>query len=111
MTSVASAAKLLTAALIVSSVAAGCKVETSSEPSTGPGDKGATNIRIEPMSREEVKDAAGAAIDTTADAAQGVKNAAANLGHDAGVAREAVLSSRTPQAGEAPADPATTQPL
>lgn len=56
----------------------GCRVETNSEPvpeAEGSGKK-AINIRVEPMSRDEIKSAADRAIDETAEAAGKLRNAA-----------------------------------
>lgn len=57
---------------------AGCRVETKSEPipeAEGSG-KNALTIRVEPLSREEMKSAADSAIDKTADAAVQLRSAA-----------------------------------
>ena len=58
-----------------------CKVETSTEkiPAAEGSGKNAVNIRVEPMNREEIKEAAGKVIDKTADVAGEVKDAATTL--------------------------------
>lgn len=56
----------------------GCRVETKSDPipeAEGSG-KNALTIRVEPLSRDEMKSAADEAIDKTADAAVQLRNAA-----------------------------------
>ena len=55
-----------------------CRVETKSEeiPETEGSGKKAINIRVEPMSRQEIKDATNQAIDKTAEAATVARSAA-----------------------------------
>lgn len=56
----------------------GCRVETNTEPvpeAEGSG-KNAINIRVEPLSREEIKSATDDAIDRTATAATHLRTAA-----------------------------------
>ena len=56
----------------------GCRVETNSEtiPEAEGSGKKAINIRVEPMSRDEIKDAANTAIDKGAEAASMARDAA-----------------------------------
>jgi hypothetical protein len=62
----------------ISLVLCACRVETKSEdiPEAEGSGKKAINIRVEPMSRQEIKDAANTAIDRGAQAATMVRNAA-----------------------------------
>jgi hypothetical protein len=55
-----------------------CRVETDTEsvPEAEGTGKKAINIRVEPMSREEIKDATNTAIDKTAEAASKAREAA-----------------------------------
>lgn len=57
---------------------AGCRVETHTEtvPEAEGSGKKAINIRLEPMSRDEIKDVADRAIDKTAEAATTARAAA-----------------------------------
>lgn len=59
-------------------VVGGCRVETHTEsvPEAEGSGKKAINIRVEPMSREEIKDVADRAIDRTAEAATTARAAA-----------------------------------
>lgn len=61
---------LITAALAAFALCS-CKVETSTEkiPNAEGASKNAVNIRVQPMSRSEIKDVTDKAIDKTADAA------------------------------------------
>ncbi len=95
---------LLAAASVVALLSA-CKVQTETEtvPEAEGNGKRALNIRVEPMNREEMKDAAGKVIDGTAQAAGEVKDAATslaadtrNLTRDAGTAINNALPSSTP---------------
>ena len=66
-------------------VLAGCRVETRSEelPEAEGSGKKAINIRVEPMSKDEIKDAANKAIDKTADLATKARDAATSAVHKA----------------------------
>jgi hypothetical protein len=66
------------------SITSGCKVKTSTEsvPEAEGSGKKAINIRVEPMSRDEVKKAADTAIDKTAEAAGQLKQAATTAAGD-----------------------------
>jgi hypothetical protein len=57
---------------------AGCRVDTNTEsvPEAEGSGKKAINIRVEPMSRDEIKSAASDAIDRGAEAATQIRNAA-----------------------------------
>jgi len=67
---------LVCASVLIS--VAGCRVETKTEqvPEAEGSGKKAINIRVEPMSREEIKTATDNAIDKTAEAATKIKSAA-----------------------------------
>jgi len=59
----------------------GCKVQTNTEtvPEAEGNGKRAVNIRVEPMNREEIKDATGKVIDATAETAGEVKDAVTSV--------------------------------
>ena len=89
------------AALLISA----CKVETSTEkiPNAEGNGKNAVNIRVAPMSRDEIKDATGKVIDKTADVAAELKDAGTSistnvrdLSHNANTATNRVLPKNTP---------------
>jgi hypothetical protein len=82
-----------------------CKVETSTEkiPEAEGRGKNAVNIRVEPMTRGEIKDAASAAIDKTADVAGHVQDAASSitanardLAHNASTVTRELVPKSTP---------------
>ena len=69
---------LILLASIATLALTGCRVDTKTEPvpeAEGSG-KNAINIRVEPLSRDEIKSAASDAIDKTADAATHIRSAA-----------------------------------
>lgn len=71
-----------------------CHVETKTEPvpeAEGSGKK-AINIRVEPMSRDEIKSAADKAIDQSAEAATKLRNAATTAVENMQKAGQAVES-------------------
>jgi hypothetical protein len=70
--------QILTIAALATIAITGCKVKTSTEavPEAEGSGKKAINIRVEPMTRQEMKKAADTAIDKTAEAAGELKQAA-----------------------------------
>lgn len=76
---------LAISATILALSVCGCRVETNTEPvpeAEGSGKK-AVNIRVEPMSREEIKDATNRAIDTTAEVASRTRDLASTAAENA----------------------------
>lgn len=75
----------------------GCRVETNSEelPEAEGSGKKAINIRVEPMSKDEIKNAANKAIDTTADLATKAKDAATSAVNNADRLNDAVSTLST----------------
>lgn len=74
-----------------------CRVETNSEelPEAEGSGKKAINIRVEPMSKDEIKNAANKAIDTTADLATKAKDAATSAVNNADRLNDAVSTLST----------------
>lgn len=72
----------------------GCRVEAEKEtiPEAEGTGKSALNIRVETMSKEEIKNAANKAIDKTAAMATHVKDAASTAVHNAEVLGQAVTT-------------------
>jgi hypothetical protein len=88
-----------------------CKVETSTEkiPEAEGRGKNAVNIRVEPMTRGEIKDAAGKVIDKTADVANNVQDAASSISTNArDLAHNASTVTRDLMPGHTPSEPSST---
>lgn len=92
-------------ALSLTGLFSACKIQAEKEtiPEAEGNGKTAVNIRVEPMNREEIKDATGRVIDRTAEAADEVKDAATGLAaetgdmaRDAGAAIDRNLPDSTP---------------
>lgn len=85
-------------ALGASTLIAGCKVEANREtvPEAEGSGNNAVNIRVQPMDRQELREAAGRAVDGVADVAEGVRDVATSA---APVVRE--LGDRTKDAADA----------